>query len=156
MKKLIFLLAILGIAIYYIGRYDKPSPKTGEIIFDIPSLIGKDINEIVRISAEKKRLTDSDKDGYKIFTCRKNGWFLFIEYNDKTKKAELFNYCSDLEDFRQLNYSLEEIEDLLLIGNLNKNATNYKITLSDSWSEYNIKEENRVESFTGINVYPLN
>jgi hypothetical protein len=73
MKKLIFLLAISGIAIYYIGGYNKPSSKTGEIIFDVPSLIGKDINEIVRISAEKKRLTDSDKDGYKIFTCRKNG-----------------------------------------------------------------------------------
>ncbi|WP_026905115.1 hypothetical protein [Pedobacter glucosidilyticus] len=136
----------------------KPKPIVGEVVFDIPSLIGKDINEIVRISAENKRLTDSDKEGYKIFTCRKNGWFLFIEYNDKTKKAELFNYCSDLKNFRQLNFSMAEIEDLLLIGNLDKNSSKYRITLSDGWSEYDIQGNDvnggYTNDFTAVNVYP--
>lgn len=51
MKKLIFIVIIFSLMIWLCNDW-RPSPKTGEIVYDIPALLWKNIDEVVAVTAD--------------------------------------------------------------------------------------------------------
>ncbi|WP_304062924.1 hypothetical protein [Pedobacter glucosidilyticus] len=175
MKKLIFFLAISGIAIYYIGGYNKPDPKIGEVIFDVPALINKNMLQIMETYKKSPRqYTDSivsggdiykkdenseyikwnsvNEGGSETFIYLKDGWRLLIFF--KSGKIESLNIAVEYEKFRRVGFT--DVNDLLIIGNLKPDAENYKLTFRD-WLhlDFELSSENKGSySFHEVRILP--
>lgn len=113
--------------------------------FDVPSLIGKNIDEIKNIlgapvndiEPSKMQLEYGVDEWDKTF--KKNGFELLVTYNPTTKKIiDFFIPTNDPSG------STTNTDNLLIIGNLKRNSTNYKIE--------NVKTIKDPSLFTGIKI----
>lgn len=134
MKATITKLFILSLFIYSCGSStaEKPNKKSSpihesvKVTFDIPSLIGKNIDQIVSILGKpdvdtepsKLQLENDITEWDKTFT--KDGFELLVTYNAKDRTVKDF--------FLSLTSSkIDDYKSLLKPSNLNENSTEYII-----------------------------
>lgn len=130
MKRLFFLLTVILLSC--------SQPK---VVYDIPPLIGKNIDEVVKIINEGKPY-DFDTlytSINKHFTHSKGSYILDISYNNSTRKINKFLIVSQDESFR--NY-----KDILRIGNLDSISKKYYVKTDMSFSYFN--------TYSNITIYP--
>jgi hypothetical protein len=103
--------------------------KETKTVFDIPSLIGKNINEVryelnqfVTDSSEPVNSTEKEWDS--IF--KKEGIILHVFYDTQTKKILRFHLISEKEAF-------SDLKDLLKLGNLDPNSGAYILETDNSF-----------------------
>jgi hypothetical protein len=179
MRKKFLAVIVIGViltTIYYIGGYDKPSPKTGEIIFDVPSIINKNIDEVMLelgkapetykdslYSGDDLLRIDSNSEfrirkyhekilsGY--FTYSKDGWVLGVDFDFNSRKIESIGiYANTEKGYRRKGFFDEK--NLLLIGNLKISSKNYRVTFWDFMTmEYELSQGKIYKAY-GMTAYP--
>ncbi|WP_304064965.1 hypothetical protein [Pedobacter glucosidilyticus] len=172
MKYLIFL-PIVGVFIYYFGRFDKPNPEVGKVVFDIPLLIGKNMDQIMAtFQKESKLYKDStvvnnnvfkkdensefirwnttDKDGSITFLYRKDGWELSV-YSDLHKNITDIMLSVDRK-FNRIGFY--QADDLLIIGNLSQYSDNYSLEFTDLFNRsFDLSTKRKSQNFYELRVY---
>lgn len=128
---------IVSLAIY---------PKKINIVFDIPNLIGKDINTISKLLGSDFVITTGTETNGKTLPewngiLRKEGYTLYIIIDSKSKKITLFQILLDKR-------FLENAKDMLTIGNLDSTSKAYTFDL-ERLPELNYK-------FNSVTIYPKN
>ncbi|MCX6812781.1 MAG: hypothetical protein NTW79_04190 [Candidatus Berkelbacteria bacterium] len=123
-----------------------PAPK---FIFDVPSLVGKNIDEVRTVlgSPADKTMTEPTKEQLSLGaaewdnTFQKDGNDLLVTFDPTTRKIIDFFISTD-----DASGKTQDKNHLLEMGNLKENASNYKVdyvkTLKDS------------TSFTGVKATP--
>jgi len=112
------------------AKINEQKEKEEAIVFNIPSLIGKDINQIINILGTPSDNTEPTKLQLEMGTdtwdktWKKESYSLLVTYNTKTKKIIDFFLNQEKND--------QNIQEIMLAGNLSKNNTNYEITLVES------------------------
>lgn len=157
--KNVIIILIIGILILFaISIYNYKPLDPPKVVFDIPPLIGKDIDQINSImdTLNTKGVTDlllkksrlnkdeplnsSEKHWSKNYA--KDGYILSVNYNPQTREVYSFLIVSKDRDF-------DKFWDILKIGNLNSYGANYTTetdTASWSWSHK--------KKYYDVTVYP--
>ena len=118
------------------ARVSENQPKTEmKTVFDIPSLVGKNADEIISIIGQPRENSLPTEEQSKLTSewsieFDKEGQILLVEYNLKTKVV------------KDLFISGDNKEDLLKIGNLKENADNYALNF--------VKQQNDPTKITGV------
>lgn len=111
MRQLFYLALIFGLT----------SCENPKVVFDIPPLIGKDIDEVRKILNIPKEEQVEPKDTTKAYnynSLEKDGYTLLITYNPKTRNVTHYLIVSNENDF-------DDYTDILKIGNLDSASTEY-------------------------------
>lgn len=134
MKVKIIVLSILSLFVYSCGsstseksnKHTTTTQDNAKVVFDIPSFVGKDIDQIVATIGKPESDTEPTKlqlendmtEWDKTFT--KDGFDLLVTYNaiDRTVKDFFLTLTSG---------KIEDYKSLLKPGNLNENSTEYII-----------------------------
>jgi hypothetical protein len=106
-------------------------------VFDIPSLVGKNVDEIIAVIGQPKENSLPTEEQSKLtnewsIEFGKDGQTLLVEYNLKTKVV------------KDLFISGDNKEDLLKIGNLKENADNYTLEF--------VKQQTDPTKITGVTI----
>lgn len=122
--------------------FQKPSPPAPEIIFDIPALVGKNIDETRAIlgksdggNSEPKDTSNSQWDD--LYT--KNNFRLYINFIPKTREIRQFLIVS------QDNSGYDWYAPMLKIGNLDSCSANYTTDFDKSWDD----------DYTNVTIHPI-
>lgn len=110
-KYLLYLLSIVSLT----------SCERADVVFDIPPLIGKDIDEVRKILniPIEERVEPRDKTRtYNYNSLEKDGYTLLIRYNPKTRQVTQYLIVSNENDF-------DDYTDILKIGNLDSASAEY-------------------------------
>ncbi len=125
----------------------KQAQQTPQSFFDVPSLVGKDLNGVTAVLGNPQGIDVTDEQiklGTKKWdkTFVKNGKELLVTYNISDGKViDFFISTDDPSGFAQ------DKKHLLELGNLQENDPKYKIEF--------VKALKRPTTFTGIKVIPL-
>lgn len=120
------------------ARVSENQPKTEvKTVFDIPSLVGKNVDEIIAIIGQPKENSLPTEEQSKLTSewsieFGKEGQTLLVEYNLKTKVV------------KDLFISGDNKEDLLKIGNLKENADSYTLDF--------VKQQTDPTKITGVTI----
>lgn len=119
-----------------------------KIIFDVPNLEGKNIDEIVSVLGIPVNSPESQKgqlsaNGEWEKNFKKDGYELLVTYNYGTKIVKDFFVTANDEI-----YENRDKEKLLKITNTNENDTNYVVSF--------VKSMRDTSRFTGILITPKN
>ena len=102
---------------------DFKEPKPPQVTFDIPSLIGKNIDQVRKVLGKSDDTSpDPSRPSVEAYTnhYHKNGQHLLIDFDPHTRKITRLSIHSDI--------SYDKLEDVMKIGNLDSIETmNYII-----------------------------
>ena len=106
-------------------------------VFDVPSLVGKNVDEVIAIIGQPRENSLPTEEQSKLTSewsieFDKDGQILLVEYNLKTKIV------------KDLFISGDNKEDLLKIGNLEENSDNYTLNF--------VKQQNDPTKITGVTI----
>lgn len=155
----------------------KPEPQRGKVVFNVPSLVNKNIDEIMKIfnksldsyqdtsqdNKDRIYLKDMDseisegflKDNKGDFSFKRKGWTLGVEYDITTRETIYIYIVSDFANYESICF--HDVRELLLIGNLDRDSPDYDLTFNDCFiSEFTLNDTNRPSEFKGVSVYPKN
>ena len=163
MKKLLLIIGGGFLLIIFLGVVGKNTPTkqpTSQVkvekqeeekiafVFDIPSLIGKNIDEIKKdLDSYKKKFLEPTSDQIKLgvkeweVEFEKDGKSLLVTYDTATKRVKDFFISSD-----DPSGKTKDKNHLLELGNLKENDSRYKIEF--------VKTLKDPSSFTGVKISP--
>ena len=112
-----------------------------KVVFNIPSLIGKNIDEILKQLGEPdERLHIDPNDSVAYYQFTRESWLLSVKYNPKSRKV------IDFSIWHLPIVKIIQLKDLLRIGNVDSVAFGY-VVIPENLSE----TEN---GYTNITVVP--
>ena len=124
-----------------------PTPKP--YVFDVPSLIGKNTDQIGEVLGQyKKKTLEPNAQQIKLglkewdMTFEKDGKELLVTYDFASKKVIDFFISSD-----DRSGASSDKNHLLMLGNLSENDSKYKVTFVKALKDPSV--------FTGVKVTPL-
>ena len=123
-------------------RVDNQNQAGQEIsyVFDIPSLIGKNADEVVSIVGQPKEGSiEAEEKITKQLASTPNEWYFEIGKNDQTL---LVTYDLSSRKVKDLFISGDNKDRLLKIGNLKENDPNYSLEF--------VKQQNDPTKITGV------
>ncbi len=96
MKKLVIFVLLATAVIYYFGGYYKPVPKVGEVIFNVPDLITRDIDEIMGTYRKSSgQYADSVVTSNGVYKRDENSTYSIYKYPDGISNTSAFDYFRD-------------------------------------------------------------
>lgn len=118
------------------------SCKQSQVVFDVPPLVGKNIDEVTKILGGNRKQLAASEDTLKSYSYSpyvKNGYTLNITYNPQTRNVYEFLIATQ-------DMGFNDLEDMLEIGNLDSTSRNYWIETDRSF--------NFLNNYSNVTVYP--
>jgi len=159
-KKIVFTVLFVICIISYCNYVRKPKPILGVTYFDIPILMSKNIDEVIKLVGFYTRIEDGNGEGLSSLIIENNGWRLNIGFDDITRKIEGIGLSQDHEKYERIEFHNGNIDLFLKVGNLERKSYSYELFLSETITfipsdviEHHIDDD--YNNIVNLNVLPL-
>lgn len=128
-KKTVFaILSAICIIIYC--NYDrKPYPPLGIVYFNIPLIINKSIDEVVKVNGTHYKLFKDGNDTTLMY--EKEGWQLRISFDSISHKSTYIGLQPDFRNYEAREFDNSNINDYLNVGSVDKFSNAYDLRVMD-------------------------